>query len=274
MKRISIILITGIILMITFAGCMGEKKTAAKSEQTPPSASQKEQVPAVTPDSNVYTPSSSIQATNVVLQTPVDKMSYSYGVEVAKGLKKQEIEINPDAMARGMKDALGEGKFLMGPEELRGFLTLFQSNARAKVVAARMNISQNNQKAGEEFLAKNKTREGVVTLDSGLQYKIIRAGNGPRPTDSNIALCYYKGTLVDGTEIDSTFSVNNEEGEPSPIMVAKTVPGFREALKLMQVGSKWQIVIPPNLGYGAQGTGNMVGPNATLIYDVELLAIR
>jgi FKBP-type peptidyl-prolyl cis-trans isomerase len=259
MKQISRLIITSVILMTTFAGCMHTKTSTVKLDNTvvpPPPAAME-----------------SMAKPNLTLQTNVDKMSYSYGVEVEKGLMKQEIDINPDAMSQGMKDAMAGGKLLMDADELRAYLSMFQANARAKVMAARLNVSQNNKKAGDAFLAENKTKEGVITLESGVQYKILKAGSGPKPTDSDTVACYYKGTLIDGTEFDSTFRGDNEEGDPSPIKVSSTIPGFREALKLMPVGSRWQIYIPSNLAYGTQGTGNLVGPNATLIFEVELVSI-
>lgn len=231
------------------------------------------QSPAKTPDKAAVAAPAASAKPGLVLNTAVDKMSYSLGVETARSFKKQGIEINPDAMNQGMKDMLAGGQFLMSNEELRYTLSAFQSEVRAKQVQARMNIAQDNKKEGEAFLAANQTKEGVVTLPSGLQYKILKAGNGPKPTDSDTVECYYRGTLIDGTEFDSSAHGDNEGG-PATVKLSDVIPGWREALKLMSVGSKWQLFIPSNLAYGQRASGRYIGPNATLIFEVELVTIK
>jgi FKBP-type peptidyl-prolyl cis-trans isomerase len=231
------------------------------------------QTPAKTPDKTAVAAPAASAKPSMALNTAVDKMSYSLGVETARSFKKQGIEINPDAMNQGMKDMLAGGQFLMSNEELRYTLSAFQAEVRAKQVQARMNISQDNKKEGEAFLTANQTKEGVMTLPSGLQYKILKEGNGPKPTDSNTVECYYRGTLIDGTEFDSSAHSNNE-GFPATVNLASCIPGWREAIPLMPVGSKWQLFIPPELAYGINGSGRYIGPNATLIFEVELVAIK
>ena len=208
-----------------------------------------------------------------VFKTPMDKMSYSFGVETAKGLKRQGVDFNPDAAAQGMKDVLADDKLLMSDEELRINLAAFQTEVRRKQARTRLISEQDNRQAGETFMAANKTKEGVVTLSSGLQYKILKEGSGPKPMDSDVVACNYRGTLIDGTEFDTSAHPNNE-GQPSEFRVSEVIPGWREALKLMPVGSKWQLVVPPSLAYGQRGAGRKIGPYATLVFDVELVAIK
>ena len=200
-------------------------------------------------------------------------MSYSFGVETIRNLKKQQIDVNLDFAYQGMKDAMAGNKFLMDDDELKENYAMFQSMVRANMIQGRMNIGQNNQKKGEIFLAENKTKEGVVTLPSGLQYKILKEGTGPKPKDTDTIQCYYRGTLIDGTEFDSSAHSNNE-GFPATVNLASCIQGWREALALMPVGSKWQLFIPSGLAYGPRPSGRYIGPNATLIFEVELVAIK
>jgi FKBP-type peptidyl-prolyl cis-trans isomerase FklB len=127
-----------------------------------------------------------------------------------------------------------------------------------------------NKKEGDAFLAANKTKEGVVTLPSGLQYKILQEGTGPKPTASDTVVCNYRGTLLNGTEFDSSY----KRGQPATFAVGQVIHGWTEALQLMTVGSKWQLFIPPDLAYGPRGAGNDIGPNATLVFEVELVSIQ
>jgi FKBP-type peptidyl-prolyl cis-trans isomerase len=208
-----------------------------------------------------------------VTNTPVDKMSYSYGVEIARGLKRQGVEFSPDAIGQGMKDVQRGGKLLMTDEELRTNVAAFQAQVRVKQARSRLLAAQDNKAEGDAFMADNKTKEGVVTLPSGLQYKIIKEGSGPKPTNEDVVECHYRGTLIDGTEFDSSAHSNNE-GRPAVFKVSEVIPGWREALKLMPVGSRWQLFVPPSLAYGQRGTGGAVGPYTTLIFDVQLVAIQ
>jgi FKBP-type peptidyl-prolyl cis-trans isomerase len=171
-----------------------------------------------------------------------------------------------------MKDAAAGKKLLMDDEQLSQSYAMFQAMFRA-AIQGRMNTGQDNNKKGAIFLAENKTKEGVVTLPSGLQYKILKEGAGPKPKDTDIIQCYYRGTLIDGTEFDSSAHSNNE-GFPATVNLSSCIPGWREAIPLMPVGSKWQLFIPPELAYGTKGSGRYIGPNATLIFEVELVAIK
>lgn len=205
-----------------------------------------------------------------VLKTEKDKMSYGIGAEAGRNFKRLGVEVDTDLLVRGLRDALSGEQLLMTDEEIRATMTAYQAEARQKQAQAARLAAENNKKAGEAFLADNKTKEGVVTLPSGLQYKILKAGEGKTPTDADTVECNYRGTLINGAEFDSSY----RRGQPATFKVTGVIPGWREALKLMPVGSKWQIFIPPQLAYGERGVGRDIGPNATLIFDLELLAIK
>jgi FKBP-type peptidyl-prolyl cis-trans isomerase len=204
-----------------------------------------------------------------VFKTPGEKASYGIGVEVARDLKRQGIEVDPDLMAKGLRDALSGQKLLLSEDDLRAIMKGFQEEMRQKQAEAARIAAENNKKAGEAFLAENQKKEGVVTLPSGLQYKILKAGDGKKPTDDDTIQCEFRATLLDGTEFDSS----QRAGKPVSFVLKGAIPGWREALKLMPVGSKWQIFVPPQLAYGERGFG-AIGPNSTLVFEVELLSIR
>ncbi len=201
---------------------------------------------------------------------PKDAVSYTLGVEVARGVKRQGMEIDPDLVVKGFKDALTGEKLAMTEEEMRATMDAVQSEMRIRQRRMARIAAEDNQKEGDAFLAENKKKEGVVTLPSGLQYTIIKAGDGKKPTDTDTVTCHYRGTLINGTPFDSSYVL----GEPATFPLTGVIPGWREALKLMPVGSKWQLFIPPTLAYGQRGTGREIGPNATLIFEVELLGIK
>ncbi len=205
-----------------------------------------------------------------VLQTEKDKVSYGIGVEVARGFQQQGIEVNIDVLVKGLRDALSGAKLLMTEDDLRATLSAFQVELAQRKAQAAKTAAEDNKKAGEAFLAQNKTKEGVVTLPSGLQYKILKAGDGTKPTDADTVECQYRGTLINGAEFDSSY----RRGQPATFKVSGVIAGWQEALKLMPVGSKWQLFVPAQLAYGEQGAGDVIGPNATLIFEVELLAIK
>jgi FKBP-type peptidyl-prolyl cis-trans isomerase FklB len=204
-----------------------------------------------------------------VLKTQKDMMSYGVGVNVAKSFKKDDIEFDMELLIKGMKDGLSGEKLLMPEKDLRKVMNAFQGELRQKAAMNHRVASEENKKKGEAFLAENKTREGVVTLPSGVQYKILQAGDGKRPTDSDTVECNYRGTLLNGTEFDGT-----EPGKPAALKVEMLTAGWKEALKLMPKGSKWQIFIPSQLAYGSRGVGSDIGPNETLIFEIALLDIK
>lgn len=212
------------------------------------------------------------QETNV-LKTESDKISYSIGVDMSKGLKRAGIDIQPESLARGLKDGLSGGPMLMTDDEMKKTLSSLQEEMMKKQGLARNAMEaggEENKKTGEAFLEANKAKEGVVTLPSGLQYKILKAGDGKKPTDADSVECHYKGTLINGTEFDSSY----KRGQPATFAVTGVIPGWTEALQLMPVGSTWQLFIPSKLAYGPRGAGGAIGPNETLIFELELLGTK
>jgi len=210
-------------------------------------------------------------AEKVELKTQKDKVSYAIGMDVGNGLKKNEVDVDPDILARGVKDILAGNKPLMTEDEVKTAITGLQKELQAKQQERAKVLGEKNKKEGEAFLAKNKTKEGVKTLPSGLQYKVITEGKGKSPKANDTVTVQYKGTLIDGTEFDSSF----KRGQPATFTVSGVIKGWTEALQLMKEGSKWQLFVPADLAYGASGTpGGPIGPNAVLIFDVELVSIK
>ena len=203
------------------------------------------------------------------LKTPKDKVSYAIGMNIGKSLHKDSVDIDPAIFARGVKDALTSAKSLLTDEEMKTVLTALQGELRKQQEDAARVVGEANKKAGEAFLAENKTKEAVVALPSGLQYKILTPGTGPKPTASDSVVCNYRGTLLDGTEFDSSY----KRGQPTTFPVSAVIKGWGEAVQLMPVGSKWQLFIPADLAYGSRGAPG-IGPESTLIFEVELLSIQ
>jgi FKBP-type peptidyl-prolyl cis-trans isomerase FklB len=206
----------------------------------------------------------------LVLKDQKDKISYSIGMDIGNNLKKQSVDIDPDILAQGLKDAFSGGKTLLTEQEFHDTMTAFQKEFRAKQIERTKELAEKNKKEGEAFLAENKKKEGVITLPSGLQYKVIKEGTGNIPKLEDTVTVNYRGTLIDGTEFDSSY----HRGQPATFPVKGVIGGWTEALQLMKVGSKWQLFIPPALAYGERGAGRDIGPNATLIFDIELLSIK
>ena len=210
-------------------------------------------------------------ATAFTLKTPKEKASYALGMKIGGDLKRQGVGASVDAAltARGLKDALAGTKALLTEDEEKAALTQLQTEVRGKMEAKAHEAGAAARKEGEEFLAANKTKEGVVTLPSGMQYKILKEGTGPKPTASDTVSCNYRGTLINGKEFDSSY----KRGEPTSFPVGGVIKGWTEALQLMPVGSKWQLFIPAEMAYGDRGAGADIGPGETLIFEVELLSI-
>lgn len=198
------------------------------------------------------------------------KVSYGIGMSLGTDFKAQGIEIDPDVMVQAIKDVTTGGKTLMTEEEVRKVITDFQKELVAKQEAKAKEGGIKNLKDGEAFLAENSKKAGVVTLPSGLQYKVEKKGTGKKPGPSDTVTVHYKGTLIDGTEFDSSY----KRGEPVSFPVGGVIPGWTEALQLMEEGSKWQLFIPAKLAYGERGAGAQIGPNSTLVFDVELLKVE
>jgi FKBP-type peptidyl-prolyl cis-trans isomerase FklB len=201
-------------------------------------------------------------AAPLVLKTDKDKQSYAIGMNIGKSIHRDGVDVDPNILLRGMKDALAGGKTVLTDDEAKAIMTNLQADMRKQQ-------AEKAQLAGEAFLAENKTKEGVVTLPSGLQYKILTEGTGSKPTATDTVVCNYKGMLLDNTEFDSSYS----RKQPLTIPVGGVIKGWTEALQLMPVGSKWQLFIPSDLAYGPQQKGP-IGPNSTLIFEVELLSIQ
>ncbi len=204
-----------------------------------------------------------------VFKSEKEKVSYALGVELARNLKKQAIDVDGETLMKGVRDGLSGKEMLLTEEGLQATLSSLQAELRRKQEEAMRKVGEENRKAGDAFLQENKSKDGVVTLESGLQYQIIKAGEGKKPGDGDSVECNYRGTLINGTEFDSSY----KKGQPATFMVKGGIKGFNEAIQLMPVGSKWKLFIPPQLAYGERGVGE-VGPNATIILEVELLAIK
>jgi FKBP-type peptidyl-prolyl cis-trans isomerase len=203
------------------------------------------------------------------LTTPKQKASYAIGMNIGKGLKKDEVDVDGASLARGIRDAISGNKSLLTDEESKTALMALATEVRAKQQAKLDQVAAVNKKEGDAFLAANKAKDGVVALPSGLQYKVEKEGNGPKPTAADSVTCNYRGTLIDGKEFDSSY----KRGQPLTIPVSGVIKGWTEAMQLMPVGSKWQLFIPADLGYGNQAMGQDIQPGSTLIFEVELLSI-
>lgn len=201
-----------------------------------------------------------------------EKISYALGMRMAIELKvlRKTINVDPDLVAQGLKDSLSGAKTRLTDEERLTLLSKLQRDLEMKEQAVRQQMAEDNLKEGQAFLAANKAKEGVVALPSGLQYKILTQGAGPRPTLNDTVVCNYKGTFIDGKEFDSSY----KRGQPATFPVVGVIRGWTEALQLMPVGSKWQLFVPADLAYGERGHGRDIEPNAMLIFEVELLAIK
>ncbi|NEM97838.1 FKBP-type peptidyl-prolyl cis-trans isomerase [Pontibacter burrus] len=195
-----------------------------------------------------------------------EKISYIIGRDMAGNLKKQGIDVNADAFVKGMKEALEGKPSALSQNEVQEAMMQLQQEMGAKQGAA----ASENQRAGEAFLAENKNKEGVKTLPSGLQYEVLNEGSGKSPSASDKVTTHYHGTLIDGTTFDSSY----ERGQPATFPVNGVIAGWTEALQLMKEGAKWRLYIPSNLAYGSQGAGDVIGPNSTLIFDVELISVH
>lgn len=204
------------------------------------------------------------------LKDQKEKLSYVIGVDIGKALQKQGVPIDPEIVARGVKDGVADGKLLMSDQEIQETMMAFQKEMRAKQEEANKQIGEKNKKEGETFLAQNKTKEGVTTLPSGLQYKAVKAGTGKKPKATDTVVTHYKGTLLNGTEFDSSLKRN----QPATFKVNGVIRGWTEALQLMEEGAKWILYVPAALAYGDRGAGQQIGPNATLIFEVELISIQ
>jgi FKBP-type peptidyl-prolyl cis-trans isomerase len=222
-------------------------------------------------------PAAKKEITKADLKTEDDKVSYSLGFSMGSSFKKDELKMNLEIFQKGIKDGLTGSKQILNEEEIKKTMMAFQQKMREKKRAERMKRMEERKKQGEvnkekgkEFLEGNKTKEGIVTLKSGLQYKILKKGTGASPKATDTVKCHYKGTTIDGKEFDSSY----KRGEPAIFALNKVIKGWTEGLQLMKEGGKWQFFVPSELAYGERGSGQNIGSNEVLIFEVELLGIE
>ncbi|HXM15282.1 MAG TPA: FKBP-type peptidyl-prolyl cis-trans isomerase [Candidatus Eremiobacteraceae bacterium] len=205
------------------------------------------------------------------LTTQKQKASYAIGANIGRGLRRDGVDVDPAIIGRGIRDSLAGGKMQLTDDEMKAVLTTLTAEMKKKQDAEVAAIAETNKKEGETFLAANKAKEGVIALPDGLQYRILTPGNGPKPTPTDTVVANYKGTLINGTEFDSSY----KRGQPVTFPVGRVIKGWTEVLQLMPVGSKWEVYIPSDLAYGPQGPGNgPIGPNETLVFEIELVSIQ
>jgi FKBP-type peptidyl-prolyl cis-trans isomerase FklB len=226
-----------------------QESTVTNSQQEPPAAKSEQAAP--------------------VFKGRREMLSYAFGVELARGLKAQRVNPDVDLMVKALRDTLAGNKLLMSETEATAALKTYEEDQKHDFEHAKQMISEKNKRAGEALFAENVKKEDVVTLPSGLQYKILKQGDGNKPTLEDKVVCHYRGTLLDGNEFDSSYKRN----QPPTLPVKGLIKGWSEALQLMPVGSKWQLFIPPHLAYGDRVVGG-IGPNAMLVFEVELISIE
>lgn len=209
-------------------------------------------------------------AADVTLNTDIDKLSYSIGADLGKNFKKQGIEINAQAMAKGLQDGSSGDSLQMTEEQMKDALNKFQKDLMAKRNEEMNKKGEANKAKGDAFLEANKAKKGVVVLPSGLQYKIIENGKGEKPGKDDTVTVEYTGTLLDGQVFDSS----EKSGKPASFKVSQVIPGWVEALQLMPAGSTWEIYVPAELAYGNRNLGGPIGPNETLIFKIHLLSVK
>ena len=247
----------------------------AQAQQTPPASTpQTPAAPAAKPPAaktGTATTAAKKPVVPLTLKTQKEKASYAIGMNIGKSMHKDSVDVDTAILLRGLRDGLSGAKPLLTDDEARAAMTALQADLRKKQEEKMQVVGDANRKAGEDFLAENKTKDGVVTLPSGLQYKILKEGTGPKPTAADTVVCNYKGTLLDNTEFDSSY----KRGQPATFPLGNVINGWKEALQLMPVGSKWELFVPSELAYGARGgPGGTIGPNATLVFEVELISIQ
>jgi FKBP-type peptidyl-prolyl cis-trans isomerase FklB len=195
-----------------------------------------------------------------------EKFSYAVGVQLAQNIVRQDIQLDVDSFLQAVRDIITSSPLKVSVEEMQQTLV----NYRDKELKKQGEMGKTNKTDGEKFLAENKNKEGVVSIPGGLQYKVIKKGDGKKPTADDEVIVHYRGTLLNGKEFDSSYS----RGEPLALKLKGVIKGWQIALPMMQTGAKWQLYVPPELAYGAQAAGPDIGPNSTLIFDIELISIK
>jgi FKBP-type peptidyl-prolyl cis-trans isomerase len=257
MPKISNLLPTALLTIAMFASAAFAQQSAQKpATGTPPAGEAKTQ--------------SAPPAPNPALPTQKDKVSYAIGMNIGKQLHHQSIDVDTNVILQGLKDALAGGKTQLTDDEAQSTLVALQTEVREREMAKRQKDAETNKKASDAFLAANKSKPGVIALPSGLQYKVLKEGTGPKPSADDIVETNYKGTLINGTEFDSSY----KRGETAKFPVNHVIKGWTEALQLMPVGSKWELYVPPDMAYGERGAGDAIGPNEALVFEVELIGIQ
>jgi FKBP-type peptidyl-prolyl cis-trans isomerase len=249
----------------------------APAQQTPAATTQSSPAtPAASAPAKAQAPAAKKPATAaktaapLTLKTQKEKFSYALGMKMGANMHKQSVPVDAAIFSRGLRDGLAGGKTLLTDEEAQAAITAVQKEFQQKQQEKMQQAAESNKKEGQDFLAANKGKPGVVTLPSGLQYKVEKEGTGPKPTASDSVVCNYRGTLINGTEFDSSY----KRGQPATFPVSGVIKGWTEALQLMPVGSKWQLFVPSDLAYGDHGAGADIGPGATLMFEVEVLSIQ
>lgn len=207
-----------------------------------------------------------LPAAAVEITTEQQKLSYTLGAYFSQGVTQQHIDLDIPAFLQAVEDSLRKSPLKLSEQEMQTILGQYKE----KLVSERHAEAGSNMTTGQKFLEDNKGKEGVIALPSGLQYKILQEGTGAKPTSESNVKVHYQGTLIDGKVFDSSY----ERGEPVSFNLNQVIKGWQEVLPLMSVGSKWQVYIPPELAYGERGAGAAIGPNSTLIFDIELLGIN
>jgi FKBP-type peptidyl-prolyl cis-trans isomerase FklB len=207
---------------------------------------------------------------SAALMDPTAQSSYAFGLNLGTNLRQAGVSIDPALLAKGLQDALSGAKPALTGDEVSQALMRLQAQVKAGRAQQAALAAQTNKTQGEAFLKDNQGKPGIITLPSGLQYEVLTRGTGPKPRSTDSVVCNYTGRLLDGTEFDSSA----RHGGPATLQVDGVIKGWTEALQLMPTGSKWRIFVPSNLAYGAQGAGQDIGPNATLVFEIELLSVQ
>jgi FKBP-type peptidyl-prolyl cis-trans isomerase FklB len=267
---VAVILAAGMLLL---GNGPAQQTPAATTQSSPatPSATPAASAPAKAPAPAAKKPATAAKtAAPLTLKTQKEKFSYALGMKMGANMHKQSVPVDAAIFSRGLRDGLAGGKTLLTDEEAQAAITAVQKDLQRKQQEKMQQAAESNKKEGQDFLAANKGKPGVVTLPSGLQYKVEKEGTGPKPTASDSVVCNYRGTLINGTEFDSSY----KRGQPATFPVSGVIKGWTEALQLMPVGSKWQLFVPSELAYGDHGAGADIGPGATLMFEVEVLSIQ